>query len=57
MIKHRMIKCDLDALYRIRNEHFDEDKQYIKKFELLLNETNIIQLINDVEKRLKKVSH
>ena len=50
-----IIYCDIDALYEIRNEHFDEDKQNIKKFWLRLNEINVIQLINDIEKKVSKL--
>jgi len=52
MMDELIINCNIEALYGIRNEHFDEDKQYIKKFWLRLNETNVIQLINDIEKKI-----
>jgi len=50
-----IIYLNIDKLYKIRNEHFDDNKQYIKKFNLRLNETNVIQLINDIEDNLRKL--
>lgn len=54
MIPYAIIDCDLESLRKLRDENLCKDGKSIKKFKIELNETNVVELIKDVEKKIRQ---